>query len=434
METQTIIIVVIMIIILLLLYVAYVQFKPYIEKNMILNTLENFNNGNLILFDENHKQSLTVINDKNKTIPRVHVYDDNSFFSNVLYKSDLGLGECYMRGEWYTDNLVEFLNTLALNMNNSSIPSFSYYNFFSHDTSYDKKNIQHHYDVGNDFYLKFLTDDLSAYSCGIWLNENDTLNDAQYNKVNTIIYKMSPVFLLDKQFNNSEQESNKKILDIGCGWGKIANYVSQKTNCHVTGITISNEQVKYALDNYDPNRVLIKNMDYRLLNQKFDYIYSIGMFEHVRYENYDTFFQTIKRCLNPNGRFALHTIISLNKSDPKYVRESFISKHIFPGGQIPTNDWITDAILRNGLNTVHFEGFGGQHYAKTLKIWRENMLKEKDYIIMHYGEELFKKYEFYFAICEAGFNAGFLAIGHYVIVNNDIVSLNNSFNYALNIK
>jgi cyclopropane-fatty-acyl-phospholipid synthase len=304
-------------------------------------------------------------------------------------------------------------------MNNIKIPQFNLGNIFNTNLDYDKSNIIHHYDVGNDFYMKFLKDDLSAYTCGFWFNPTDTLSDAQYNKVNTIIKKMNP-------------QPNKLILDIGCGWGKIANYVANKTNCSVTGITISDEQVKYGCNNYDINKVQIINMDYRLLNTQFDYIYSIGMFEHVRYENYNSFFQMIKRCLNPTGRFVLHTIISFDPTNKIAKKDgSFVTKHIFPGGQIPCNDWILEKARSNGLNVVHFEGFGGQHYAKTLKVWREYMIESKEFILQKYGLELFAKYEYYFAACEAAFNTGSLGIGHYTIVPDDIINTTNSFNYAM---
>lgn len=415
-------IIIIIIIIIITLCMIYYYFKSLIAKNIVLNILNNFKKGNIIMVGENKKELIKKINDKDSPINYVYINNEKAFFDNVYSKSDLGLGESYMRNEWYTENLLGFLTALVLNMYNPSISHI--YTFQAKttgdDITSDKKNVQHHYDVGNDFYLKFLTDDLSAYSCGFWFNKNDTLNDAQYNKVNTIIYKMSPA-------------PGKKILDIGCGWGKIANYVANQTKCHVTGITISDEQAKYALQNYDQSKVRILNMDYRMLDEQFDYIYSIGMFEHIRYENYDAFFQMIKRCLstkNTKGRFVLHTIISFTTTDPNYVRKSFISEHIFPGAQLPNNDWITDAILRNGLNIIHFEGYGGQHYAKTLGVWRKNMLKEKDYIIKNYNEELLKKYEFYFAICEACFSVGSMGIGHYVIVNEELVSTNNSFNYV----
>jgi cyclopropane-fatty-acyl-phospholipid synthase len=323
-----------------------------------------------------------------------------------------------MRGDWTSDNLVEFLNTLCLNQTNPNIPSISLQLVSSNSKDYDKSNIVHHYDVGNDFYLQFLRDDLNAYSCGFWFTPTDTLNDAQYNKVNTIIKKLNA-------------RPGSSILDIGCGWGKIAQYVSNKTKCKVTGITISNEQEKYANSTYNPEQVIVIDMDYRNISGTFDYIYSIGMFEHVRYENYDTFFQVIKKCLKPGGRMVLHTIITFDKSNTTCkAGDNFITTHIFPGGQIPQSDWIVNKARTNGLNIAHFEGFGGQHYARTLKAWRENMWKEKDYIRTKYPEELMLKYDYYFAICEAGFNTGILGIGHYIIVNEPILSLSNSFGYG----
>ena len=169
------------------------------------------------------------------------------------------------------------------------------------------------------------------------------------------------------------------------------------------------------------------NLDYRLLNTQFDYIYSIGMLEHVRYENYDSFFQMIKRCLHKDGRFVLHTIIDFDEGNKKAKKDGrFVTKHIFPGGQIPHNDWILDKVRNNGLNVIHFEGFGGQHYARTLKKWREYMIESKAYILEKYGIELFLKYEYYFAICEAGFDTGSLGIGHYIIVSDDILTTSKS--------
>jgi len=407
-------------IVLVVLFIIYEIFKYSIAKYSVIYILTQFNKGNFILIDKNDNQILKVINDSMKPIPVVQILNENNFYYKLYTSGEVGIGESYMNEDWKSNNLTDFLNLLCLNMNNSSIPDLNPNNIFNTSITYDKKNIKHHYDVGNDFYLKFLVDDLSAYSCGFWFPNTRTLNEAQYNKVNTICKKMNT-------------KPGKKILDIGCGWGKIANYVANKTSCTVTGITISDEQAKFGNENYSINNVTIINMDYRLLNEKFDYIYSIGMFEHVRFENYDTFFQTIKRCLNPNGRLVLHTIISYDMGSTKCKENStFITKHIFPGGQIPNNDWIIASARRNGLNTVHFEGFGGQHYAKTLSTWKENMIQEKNYILEHYGKELFLKYEYYFTICESAFNTGILGIGHYVIVNDDILSTNNSFNYNLN--
>jgi len=392
----------------------------------LLYILGKFKIGNFELISTENQQILSenaskqqelllgVVNDVNKPIVKVYIKNKDKFFTSICDNLERGFGESYMEGVWYSDNLLEFLTILVLNQHNEYIPKFNVVNFYSKSLSSDKQNIKSHYDVGNDFYQTFLTDKLSTYSCGFWKNELTTLDEAQHNKVNIIISKLRP-------------EPNKTILDIGAGWGKIASYVSEVTKCHVTGITISDEQAKFASESYNQNNVIILNMDYRLLSKQFDYIYSIGMFEHVRYENYDEYFSIIKKCLKPNGRFLLHTILNLEPSNPSILNDSFVSKHIFPGGQFPTNDWITDAVFRSNLNIIHTEFYGGQHYAKTLNTWNKNMLEKSDYIVQKYDMELLKKYEYYFNICEAMFRCGTVGIGHYLITNEQIVSLDNNY-------
>ena len=412
MKTNNIIIIVFIVIITIC--IIYNFLKVPIARMFVFYILNGLNKGNFTLIDSHDNEIIRIENDSKKYMPIIKIINEDNFFTKIFALGEVGLGESYMNGDWVSNDLSGFMNSMALNMNNTRIPDVSIGKIFNTDLDYDKSNIAHHYDVGNDFYMKFLKDDLSAYTCGFWFNTTDTLNDAQYNKINTIIKKMNP-------------EENKKILDIGCGWGKIANYVANKTKCKVSGITISDEQVSYANQTFNKDNVQIKNIDYRLVNEKFDYIYSIGMFEHVRYENYDSFFQMIKRCLNQDGRFVLHTIITFDETNKKAKKEGhFLTKHIFPGGQIPCNDWILDKVRNNGLNIIHFEGFGGQHYARTLKKWREYMIESKAYILEKYGIELFLKYEYYFAACEAGFNTGSMGIGHYIIVSDDILTTSKS--------
>jgi len=424
--SNTILYIVYFVIIVVIVYIIYkFMLSKYISKYIIVNVLSNFTEGNFIIYDSNNNIVVKKINNNKMNIPIIKILNEESFYDSILTKGELGLGESYVRKDWIsiTPDLTLFLDNIYLNNHNKNIPKTSILKILSKSMSYDKDNIKHHYDVGNDFYMLFLTDKLSAYSCGFWFNDDDTLEDAQFNKIDTIIYKMNT-------------NKNNKILDIGCGWGKIANYVSHKTNCTVYGITISDEQEKYAKENYDNNKVIIRNMDYRNLlqtNEKYNYIYSIGMFEHVRYENYDTFFKVIKHCLNENGVFVLHTIINTDKDTKKISEEgsTFITKHIFPGGQIPKTDWILEKVYDNNMSCVHYEGFGGQHYARTLKEWKKNMLENKNYIINNYSEELLLKYEYYFSSSEAGFDTGILGIGHFVIVNNNMLTLDNSFNYEL---
>jgi len=412
MKTNNIIIFVFILIITIC--VIYNFLKVPIARMFFFYILNGLDKGNFMFVDSHNNEIIRIENDSNKDMPIMKIINEYNFFTKIFSSGEVGLGESYMNGDWISNDLSGFMNSMALNMKNTRIPDVSIGKIFNTDLDYDKSNILHHYDVGNDFYMKFLKDDLSAYTCGFWFNRTDTLNDAQYNKINIIIKKMNP-------------EENKRILDVGCGWGKIANYVANKTKCKVSGITISDEQVLYANQTFNKNNVEIKNMDYRLVNEKFDYIYSIGMFEHVRYENYDSFFQMIKRCLNQDGRFVLHTIITFDETNKKANKEGyFVTKHIFPGGQIPCNDWILEKVRNNGLNIIHFEGFGGQHYARTLKKWREYMIESKAYILEKYGIELFLKYEYYFASCEAAFNTGSMGIGHYIIVSDDILTTSKS--------
>lgn len=401
--------------IMTVLYMVYDYYKPCFIKYFILKIFSQFKYGNIKMIDmKNNKTIFEKNNNKDDQIVTLNIYNVDMFLTEMWNKCELGIGETYVNGYWSSNDLFQLLLVLLKNRNNEYIPTFNSYNFYNKRLKYDKTNISFHYDIGNDFYETFLIDKFSAYSCGFFLNENTTLDEAQYNKVNTIIKKMNPM-------------QNKTILDIGCGWGKIANYVSEQTNCKVTGITISKEQIKFIKD-YLPNITVIEK-DYRELNEQYDYIYSIGMFEHVRYENYDDFFKMVKRCLSKNGRCVMHTIITTEETNKKSVNETFISKHIFPGGQIPNNDWITNAIVKNDLGIIHTEFFGGQHYAKTLRHWRENMLRNKEYIMKWYSKKILDTYEYYFASCEAAFTSGSMGIGHYVITNNNGVNLENNFVY-----
>jgi cyclopropane-fatty-acyl-phospholipid synthase len=402
------------ILLLIVIYLLYCYFKPIILDYKIKQIFSSFKYGNFEVYDEDNNLYIKVINNKSKFINKIKFNNKQYILDQLWSKGETGLGETYMYGYWSCDDLLSFLLTLQLNRNNSNIPNFNIPSFSSKSYDIDKDNIVLHYDVGNDFYERMLTDDLMAYTCGFFVNDNTTLNEAQYNKVNMIIKKLNP-------------EKNKKILDIGCGWGRIANYVSQKTNCKVYGNNISEEQTKYITDNYKNVEVIKK--DYRLVQGEYDYMYSIGFFEHVRYENYDDFFRMVKKCLKPNGRLLLHCIVTNEINDPNKAIDTFLYKHIFPGAQISNHHWITQKIFDHGLNLIHYEYFGGQHYAKTLNLWRQNLYKNKNYILQKYSNKIFLQFEYYLSICEAIFLSGTMGICHFLITNDPVNSFNNSFTY-----
>jgi len=413
-RVHSFIIIIIIIIVIVIIFWYIYQFR--IKKYFIMKTLECIRGGSLTLIDDNgviifqkndHTERFTENNiiasesemeSKYRTYPgikrynaTVTIHDKDKFFDSIINDGEIGLGESYTNKIWDVDDIHSFTMLLVSNMHNLDKNPQIFDSYSSTDTDYD--NVQHHYDVGNDFYNVFLTDPLHAYSCGFFLCPNDTLNTAQYNKVNMVIRKMGA-------------RPGDKILDIGCGWGAIANYVSQQTKCQVYGITLAKEQAKYITDNYPNVHAIIQHYEHLDNNIKYDRIYSIGMLEHVRAKNYDTFFSKLWNILNPGGRCVIHTISSLqnNGSRNSGASKSFVTKHIFPGGQIPAVQWVVDAIKRSGFMIVHIETLGGQHYAKTLKIWRTNLMNNVDLLKQRgYDDRLIRTYEYYFAICEALF-------------------------------
>lgn len=326
-----------------------------------------------------------------------------TFCKQAVLNADIGIGEAYGRGEWSSPDMISLMTLLLANDRELQSKKIVSINLT------DKENITHHYDIGNDFYQTFLDEDLMAYTCAFFLTPDDTLSEAQHNKIDAVIRKM-------------ECHGHERILDVGCGWGSLARYVAQQTKSSVDGVTLSDEQSRFISDTIPDMRVY--NMSYEdlpeTLNGTYDRIYSIGMFEHVRYPNFDKFFAKMRALLKDGGRFVLHTITygpSIYIPDPDSTNPNlnFITKHIFPGGQIPKKAWVEDAAARNGFMAVHTESYGGQNYGKTLKIWCANMLRNRDLIrSLGYEEELVRMYEFYFLTCAAAFLTDRLNVTHFV--------------------
>ena len=395
----------------------FIKARYFIQSKFIFAIFESFRYGNIVLVDVKNADNVLFkkINEPDKPTCTVYIYDCPEFFRLLCAKNELGLGEGYVSDVWSCTELPLFITYLIQNRHSVSVPSFKRYDFFSKDQNTDKVNVCKHYDVGNDFYETFLTDKLSAYTCALFDNDETSLEEGQINKVDTVIRKMNV-------------KENGKILDVGCGWGKIADYVSKQTKCQVTAVTISAAQADYIKATTNVENVVAVEGDYRDITGVYDAIYSLGFMEHVRYENYDTFFQMIKRTLKPGGRCVMHNIVHTEGPQPTgTVGQTFISEHIFPGGQLPCNEWIMTAILRNGLQVAHNEFFGGQHYAKTLYHWRKNMMSSQTAILSKYDQSLIDTYEYYFASCEAAFTAGTMGICHYVITNTDTCTLSNTY-------
>ena len=365
-----------------------------------LNNL--FKNDGFILVDANSKKH--IIGSPKKQTPITLKILNKKLHYKLLFRADLYFGEAYSDGDIIIENgtLTEFLDLALMNIGRRKI------NFFSHlinklSGSYryltnfnfikkSKMNVSHHYDLSDDLYDLFL-DKKRQYSCGYFKNENDTLEDAQNNKIQHIIKKLNI-------------QPNQKVLDIGCGWGSLAMDIAKSANCEVTGITLSQNQLDYCLKKAKElnleNQVKFKLMDYRELDEKFDRIVSVGMFEHVGRKFYKKFFKQVEKLLSDNGISLVHTIGSVN---PPRDPHPWITKYIFPGGYTPSLSEVTTPIEKAGLVVSDIEVLK-LHYSHTLRHWKENCIKNKEKIIKMYDERFFRMWEFYLAGCEIAFKWG----------------------------
>eukprot|EP01084_Bolivina_argentea_P130486 230337_1 len=363
------------------------------------------------------------------------IHKEKEFFSTIATSGpNIGVGEAYMWKYWSVDDkhnsdaIRETIYHMLFNQLHRErkfavvmeyIFSFKhlyrlvFQSYFMTKTKKDdKEQISHHYDVGNDFYETFLGPKLSGYSCGIFKKKHDSRDQAQDNKWDIIIKKAQ-----------IEQNKNLKVVDIGCGWGYFPSYINNKTNNSVVGITISKQQFAFMNHKWAPQiknkQILFDELDYRDLKIKygieyFDRAVSIGMLEHVGYDNLPQYFQSVWDVLKPDTYFLLHYICRtdvhpLFRKLPPRSRAcegaNFISKYIFPGGCVLPPDWVYEQADKIGFKMMHQE-FYGKHYAKTLHIWRNELRKNKDIVMEKYDEDLYRAYEFYFATSETVFMAG----------------------------
>ena len=361
-----------------------------------------FKKGGFIL--ENAYGKRYIIGQPNKKNPIEMKLKDKSLHYKLYLYPDLYFGEAYTAGSLYfiRGTLTEFLNLALENIGRTKINKFneilnSFRGSYRFLTNFNliknsKVNVAHHYDVSDDLYFLFL-DPLRQYSCGYFKKETDTLEQAQINKIKHIAKKL-------------DLKPNQKVLHIGCGWGYLAIEIAKQHKCHVTGITLSENQYKFANNKVKElnlsNQVEIKLADYREIKEKYDRVVSVGMFEHVGRKFYNSFFEQISNLLNLKGVALLHTIGSVDAPrDP----QPWITKYIFPGGYTPSLSQIAGPIEKSGLIVSDLEILK-IHYAHTLRHWKERFVQNKDKVLGMFDEQFFRMYEFYLTSCEAAFKYG----------------------------
>lgn len=312
------------------------------------------------------------------------------FYSRVLAQGSLGLGESYMDGWWDANQLDAFLfHLVKARLDDRVHGSGEVWDalkakLFNLQTGKGSFEVgKRHYDLGNDLYQAMLGKRL-VYSCGYWRNSTD-LDAAQEAKLDLICRKL-------------QLRPGMRVLDIGCGWGEALKFAAERYGVEGVGITISQEQAVFAQQLCQGLPVEIRLQDYRDLNEQFDAIFSIGMFEHVGVKNYRDYFEVARRCLPGHGLFLLHSIganVSSDHTDP------WIARYIFPNSMLPSSAQISSAM--EGLFVLEDWHNFGTDYDLTLQAWRNNVDAAWDKLDASYDERFRRMWHFYLAGSMAAF-------------------------------
>jgi cyclopropane-fatty-acyl-phospholipid synthase len=340
------------------------------------------------------------------------IKDNRRFFWLCATRADVGFAEAFMDGILECDNfplLFKFFHFNRNEMNGLDLSSA----WFSHvmdrwahlrranTIEKCKKNIEDHYDLGNEMFSLFL-DNSMTYSCAVFTRPDESLEDAQYNKLRMILKK-------------ADVQPSDHVLEIGSGWGSMAILAATTIGCKVTTITLSSQQ-KQLVENKIRSRGLedlidVQLIDYRNVTGQFDKIISVEMLEAVGLEYIPVYFERCFKLLKPGGRMVFQVITVPNKNYESYKRScDFMKKYIFPGGMLASINVIVDCIEQSSPFIVEDMQNIGYHYARTLREWRQTFLKNRHAIAkLGFEESFLRKWEYYFAYCEAGFDAEYLS-------------------------
>jgi cyclopropane-fatty-acyl-phospholipid synthase len=326
----------------------------------------------------------------------------------ILFEGELGLARSYIDGDISSPDITALIafgthNSSALGQ---SMPSSRLNQWIARMRHWrrtntrrgSRRNIAAHYDLGNAFYLQWL-DCGMTYSSALYTSGEETLEAAQDAKLHRIAE------LLDVQ-------QGQHVLEIGCGWGSLAEHLIKHHRCTITGLTLSSEQQAYAHARLDPRSADIRLQDYRELRGRYERIASVEMLEAVGEHYWPVYFKTLRRSLTETGTAVLQVITIDESRFESYRRQpDFIQRFIFPGGMLPTVEIIRREAEGAGLRLTHHEGFGSS-YARTVAEWRHRFLRAWPEIERLGFDARFKRmWEYYLAYCEAGFDAGLIDVG-----------------------
>ena len=376
--------------------------RPFFKK-LFLKFLRKLSVGKLILQD---KDETLVFGDINSELTCQITINKTDAYRRIIRGGGVGVGESYMAGDWDADDLTKVIRIFLINraalehLRSSEAPLKKMWLSFLHWLNKDtirgsKKNIISHYDLGNNFFAKFL-DPTMSYSCANFNSSKETLESASNNKIDNICAQLG-------------LSSSDHLLEIGTGWGGLAIRAAEQYGCRVTTTTISDEQFDYVESLISErglqNQVTLLKKDYRDLDGKYDKLVSVEMIEAVGLKFIPEFFRRCSLLLNSNGLMLVQAITMEEQRFQKAKNSvDFIQRYIFPGGALPTITGLAVAATRNNdLRPLEVKDIT-LHYSETLRRWKENFNENIQEIReMGFDENFQRMWKYYLAYCEGAF-------------------------------
>ena len=345
---------------------------------------------------------------------------DPGFFRRVLLDGEIGAGEAYIRGEWSADSIMDVVRFGILNRRAlrpmvpllwpAAAASWVAHRARSNTVSGSRQNITEHYDLGNDFFALFL-DPSMTYSCA-YFGEKLLAADAPHIDVRLLEQAQRAKYRLLAA--RADLAPGSHVLEIGCGWGGFAEVAASEFGCRVTGVTISHKQAAYAQERIAraglEGKVSIELADYREIAGAYDAIVSIEMLEAVGHRFLPTYFRKCDEVLKPGGRAVIQVITIPDNRYLRYrLRPDYIQRFIFPGAHLPSLGAMKRALRATSLRIIDRDDLA-PHYGPTLAAWRERLLEKRRALFgLGFDETFLRRWEFYFAYCEAAFRTRYVA-------------------------
>lgn len=338
----------------------------------------------------------------NEVIPKAEIVQDPS----------MAMGKAYMTGKLEVEGDLKRVVQSIYEKQGSFLGNGKLYKTLlktiTNNKKHSKENIQFHYDIGNDFYKLWL-DETMTYSCAYFKHENESLADAQRNKVAYILKKLN-------------LQKDQTLLDIGCGWGELIVTAAKKYGVKATGITLSNEQYARVKERIIEENLIdlvdVKLMDYRDIQGSFDRVVSVGMLEHVGQDHLEEYFEKVYDLLADGGISMLHCITCQKEG----ASNSWIDQYIFPGGYVPGVAELVQHITSKQFHLVDLESLR-RHYEKTLDIWASNFEGAIEEVKKMKDETFIRMWRLYLNACAASFAAGNIDLSQLIFtkgVNNEM--------------